>query len=620
MFCCMHKWRVIYCFAVLPLFCNAQNPLRNLADGIQSRFSNAQPVINYTLSVDTADLSVIMVELKLKNISDTFRLAMYSHPLGDDKYWRYVETLTVIADEGNATAYREDSALWKFVITGNNATVKYKIHLPTSKTSRGLRQASRSFLRSSGGLVGDFHNLLYVVGQTLSPCFIHFRLPAGWQIATGLEPTADPTTFYAASAAILLDAPALIGHFSKWQFQVSGVPHTIAYWALPDALVFDTAALVSNIQKIVTAACKVFGRLPYREYYFLLQDGSYGALEHSNSVTVGVPSKNLARDVSNDNGEIAHEYFHAWNMMSIVPVEYTRIDYKPPHLSRSLWWSEGLTMFYADLLLRRAGIPEDTTTRAQHLTGLIEQYLNDPGNHTFSAEQVSMSDIAPPGYLGDYYASTHLQGELIGNLLDMIIRNATDGKRNIDDLMRKMFEGFGGAKGFSGKDVEQMTNKVCNCDVHLFFENYIRGNKMIDFDKYFALLGLKMKITKTVLMGDDKKPAVDPTIYVWTDAGSSTLKLGITDPQGCWGKAGLHTGDVLLSIDDSAVSSAGEFFSRSDKWKPGDAVTIEIKKGDKANKIVVHTTTHDVTSVTIERAQKPLAKAERLYGEWIAGQ
>jgi len=612
----MHKWPFILCCVMLPIFCDAQNPLTNLTEGIQSRFSDKQPVIDYTLAVDSSDLSVLTVQIKLKNISDTFHLAMYAHPLADDKYWRYVENLTVNADEGSAASFREDSALWKFVTHNHNATVTYKIHLPPSKNQQS---ASKPFLTQSGGLIGDYHNFMYVAGQILAPCHIHFQLPSGWQIATGLEPTSDPFTYYASSAGILLDAPVLIGHFKKWKFLVSGVPHTVAYWSLPDAAAFDTSRLVANIQKMVTEACRLFGRLPYREYFFLLQDGSYGALEHHNSVTVGVPSKDLAQNVFDYNGEIAHEYFHVWNMMRIVPVEYTNIDYKPPSFSKSLWWSEGLTMFYADLLLRRAGTPYNTTTRTQHLAELIERYINNPGNHTFSAEKVSMSDVAPPGYLGDYYASTHLQGELIGNLFDMIIRNATNGKQNIDDLMRKMFESFSGANGFDGKDVEQMTNEICHCDVHLFFENHIRGNKMIDFDKYLIALGLKMNITKKLLLGEDKKPAADGSVYAWNDAAAHAIKLGVTNPQGCWGKAGLHTGDVLLKMNDSTISSTNDFFSWVDKLKPGDTVNIEIKRKDKISSTKVYLTSVNVTLVSIENLPKPSGKQERLYSEWMMG-
>jgi predicted metalloprotease with PDZ domain len=189
----------------------------------------------------------------------------------------------------------------------------------------------------------------------------------------------------------------------------------------------------------------------------------------------------------------------------------------------------------------------------------------------------------------------------------------------MDDLMRKMFEGFHGAKGFSGKDVEQMTNRMCQGDVHAFFENYIRGNKQIDFNKYLNLVGLQMKSTKSVLLGDDKKPAVDPSIFVWTDAGAPSIKLAITDPQGCWGKAGLHTGDVLLAMNDSAVSSVDQFYSRFDKLKVGDALTMEVKKRGKANKIVVQVTTHDVELVNIISLPKPSAKEERLYADWILG-
>ena len=612
----MHKWLFILCFVMVPIFCDAQNPLSDLAEGIQSRFSDKQPVIDYTLSVDSSDLSALTVQIKLKNIRDTFHLAMYAHPLADDKYWRHVENLTVNAGEDNAASFREDSALWKFVTQHHKATVIYKIHLPPLKNPRA---ASQPYLTQTGGLVGDYHCFMYVAGQTPAPCYIHFKLPSGWQIATGLEPTADPFTYYAASAGILLDAPVLIGHFKKWQFQVSGVPHMVAYWPLPDASSFDTSELVSNIQKIVTEACGLFGRFPYREYFFLLQDGGRGAMEHNNSVTVGMQSKTLAKNVFEYNSDVAHEYFHAWNMMRIVPVEYTNIDYMPPPYSKSLWWSEGLTMFYADLLLRRAGIPYDTATRTQHLAELIERYINNPGNHTFSAEKVSMSDVAPPGYLGDYYASTHLQGEMIGDLLDMIIRNATNGKQNIDDLMRKMFEQFSGAKGFSGIDVEHAINQICNCDVHSFFENYIRGNKMIGFEKYLMAFGLKMNITKKALLGGDKKPVADGSIYAWNDAAAHSIKLGITNPQGCWAKAGLHTGDVLLKMNDSAVRSNNDFYSWLDKLKPGDTVNIEIKRKDKINSTKVYLTTQYVTLVNIESLPKPSGKQGKLYAEWMMG-
>src|SRR6185436_11884226 len=106
------------------------------------------------------------------------------------------------------------------------------------------------------------------------------------------------------------------------------------------------------------------------------------------------------------------------------------------------------TMLYADLLSRRAGLAMYDSSRIVHLQNLIADYYNNPGNRQ-NVERVSMAEYAPPGILGDYIGSTHLQGELIGTMLDLIIRNVTSGARSIDDVMRKMYENFGGEKGFT---------------------------------------------------------------------------------------------------------------------------------------------------------------------------
>src|SRR5204862_3450522 len=120
---------------------------------------------------------------------------------------------------------------------------------------------------------------------------------------------------------------------------------------------------VNDIKKIVEQASALFHGLPYREYLILLRDSAYGALEHSNCVTLGAPALELEKDLLPTILEIAHEYFHAWNIVRIRPAEYGDVSYKTPPLSRGLWWSEGLTMLYADLLSRRAGLPMYDSSR-----------------------------------------------------------------------------------------------------------------------------------------------------------------------------------------------------------------------------------------------------------------
>lgn len=314
-----------------------QNPLTKVTDALEIRYSSSQPVIEYKLNVDTSDLDSYYVEMHVRNVQDTFRVAMVRHPEYDDRFWRYVEDFSMETKNGNGKLIRKDSALWQIIAPGGDATLHYRIHLP--EPAAGNRAAWRPFLASTGGLVGGPQSFMYIVGNTLAPSFVTLELPEGWKAATGLELTHDPFTFFAPSVAALIDGPILIGKFKSWSFAVDQVPHQVVYWPLPDAVFFDTMTLANSIKKIVQQADDLFGRLPYREYLFLLQDGAYGSLEHCNSVTLGAGSSELAQDLKPALSEIAHEYFHAWNLVRIHPVEYGDVSYKTPPLSKGLWWS-----------------------------------------------------------------------------------------------------------------------------------------------------------------------------------------------------------------------------------------------------------------------------------------
>lgn len=594
----------------------SQHPFRHPSDAVEIRYASSQPVVGYTLRVDSTDLSAFDVEMRLRNVPDTFRVAMVAHPEYDDRFWRYVENLNVETKNGKGNVLREDSALWRIVAQGDEVLLRYRIHLP--KPVEGQRASWTPFLSPTGGLVGGPHSFMYVVGASLAPSHITLKLPQGWMSATGLEATADPSTFFAASIAVLVDAPILIGHFKTWQFSVDQTPHRVIYWPLPNAVPFDTTTLVSYIQRFVQQANTLFGRLPYREYSFLLQDGAYGALEHCNSVTIGATSDQLAKDISSYLGEITHEYFHTWNLVRIHPTEYDGdVSYKTPPLSRGLWWSEGLTIFYADLLRRRAALPVFDSTRIKHLETLIGRYFSSPGNMHISAEKASLAAYGPPGMLGDYSASTHLQGELIGTMFDIIIRDATNGKYSIDDAMRKMLERFGGAQGFTSKDIEQIVKEVCGCNLQQFFLDHIYGNKPIDFNNYLRLIGLKFNITWTNAAGPDGKPYVDLRVYSFQTPGESSVRLGISDPSGCWGKAGLHTGDIIIAVNKTFIKNTTDFRQIIRRVQIGDTVVIEIQrsKGIMQMKVIVPGYMQPI--VRIEEINEATERQRNLRTIWI---
>jgi predicted metalloprotease with PDZ domain len=521
-----------------------------IALGSQSSLLSQQshPSLSYRIHVDVADLSGFDIEMRVRGTGNTVRIAMASHPEYDDRYWRYVENLTAESRGAALKVTREEDALWRVDASGSDLSVKYRIHLlpQTAPT----RSAWKPFLSPTGGLIGDLHSLMYVVGAASIPTRVTLDIPAGWAIASGLDATThDPRTFTASSVELLLDSPIIIGQFQRWDFTVKGVPHHVVYLPQPNGTAFDTLSFIDGIRKLVNEAFKIFGKAPYHSYTFLYQDGALGALEHLNSV-IGARSQNLAQALTGVFETTAHEYFHPWNLMHVRPVERVGLRYRPADATGELWWSEGVTIYFSDLLLRRAKLPTFYPTRVAHLETYIAAYLLTPGYSRISAERASRAADNPLA-LGDDYAETHLQGYLLGAMLDLMIHEQTRGRRSLDDVMRTLSDRFTPQRGITGRDIKYAVHEVCACDAHTFFEAYVRGGRPMDFDHYLRGIGLRTQVSWSPAVGSDGKPEPDLRVSAFNADGDSALKIRITNPGSVWGRASLHTGDRVVSIDGS---------------------------------------------------------------------
>jgi predicted metalloprotease with PDZ domain len=573
-----------------------------------------KPSIQYTLRVDSADLSGWRVQMRLRTTSDTVRLAMAAHPEYDDRYWRYVRDFVV--ETSGASVTRLDSAVWQIIAPPGMLNVRYRIALPPAEP--GPRASWRPFLTPTGGLLGGPHAFMYVLGAEDSTVLVTLDLPSSWEIATGLAPTRDPHTFTAANAGVLVDSPILAGHLRQWSFVEGGAPHHVVYWPLPDATPFDTLAFVSGIRTMVHQAIALFGRTPYRDYTFQFEDGAFsGGLEHRNSVTLGARSEELARDPNAVIQETAHEFVHTWNLMQIRPVEYRAVDYRTQPPVSSLWFSEGLTMFYADLLLRRAGIPLRDSTRVAHLERLIGNYLANPAYPCYSAEAVSrVAYNAEPGALGDYSASTHLQGELIGAMLDLIIRDATHGQRSMDDVMRLLLD-RSGTRGIDGHEIESAVETVCRCDVTPFFDAHVRGAHALDFDRYLGLIGLKTRVTwgPAVFNGE---PERDLRIYGWEPPSpDSGVRLIITNAASIWGRAGLHSRDRLVGFNGAPVRTWSALRATLQGFRLGDTVRVQVQRPSGPFEATVIVAGFERPTVRLEPTATVADAQRQLAAAWV---
>ena len=584
---------------------------------ITAASASPEPQLEYTLHFNPADTSAISVELRVTNAPARMQLAAHAHPEYDDKYWRYVEDIRASTRAGRLTVENVDSVRWQLDNGPGDVTITYRMKFPFESRPRAGWQP---FLAPTGALIGGPHSFLYVIGLEKSPASVKLDIPAGWKVATGLEGKSTARNFVAPNIHTLMESPLLVGPMSEWTFTAGKKPHRVFYWRLPNSTPFDSTEFVSGIEKLTRQTIDLFGGAPYREYSFLFQDGAFaGGLEHPNSVTLGAPSEQLAKDPHFTLGEVAHEFVHTWNLMAIKPVTYREVDYRAQPPVSELWFSEGLTIFYADLLRRRAGLPVEDSTRIAHIERLITRYHNQPGIARYSAERVSQVEYnAPPDALGDYFVSSHVYGEIIGTLLDLLIRHATDGARSMDDAMRLMYARFSGKK-FTSRDVQRVVEDVCKCSAAPVFERHVFNAGAVDFNRHLAPLGLRAEVTWAPAKNNDGTPAKDLRASAWLERGDTLLRLRVTDPNSVWGRAGLHTGDRIVTVNGKETRTWPEFRSFLTSFAIGDSATLVVQRNDRMVTTRVVMAGLNRPTVRVTGIPGSSSREERLRSAWLRG-
>lgn len=605
----------------------AQERLATYADAFEARHDRAQPVVRYVVRVAPGDWRRWHVEMHVRATTDTLRLRIPTWAPGAYRtvpFHRYLEGLEVSGARGALPVAREDSSTWRVVAGGGDVVVRYRVTHPSDVAARTPN--NRAFLRETGGLLDGPASYLYVDGHREAPAHVTFELPADWRIATGLVPTADPRTFFAPSYDVLVDAPVMVGELRIWPFAVDGVPHRVAYWPLPQATPFDTAAFVETSRRIVEASRPLFGRLPYREFVFLFVDGAGGGLEHLNSTTIGAPSAALARDPRARQGVTAHEFYHLWNVKRIRPAILGPFDYRAPQRTTSLWLSEGVTDYYAGVINRRAGLVSESQAR-EALADDIRAYLDNPGHRRVSPERSSWTAWDLPAVNDGYSLSYYLSGSLLGFALDVELRARTGGRRGMDDVMRTLFDRFAGARGYAGEDVVRVVNETCGCDLQRFFSRHVAGAEPIPLAEAAAQLGWRLVVTREPARTAAGAAAPDLRVGVTAPGGIGSaggaagfpLRLAVPTPEGAWGKAGVRAGDELVRLGAQPVATPEEFRAALASVAVGDTVAVVVRREGETRTIRVPIEGYETVRVRLEEAPEASAAQRALRAAWLRG-
>ncbi len=458
-------------------------------------------------------------------------------------------------------------------------------------------------------------------------------LPKGWQVATALPAVkvdaAGRGRYVAADYDELVDHPVELGTFWRGSFTAGGAAHQfIVAGALPD---FDGERLLADTRRICETQIAFWhghGRgkalplpkLPFARYVFLLNavDEGHGGLEHRASTALIAPRRNLPVLGQKEAGEgyvgllglISHEYFHTWNVKRLRPAEFARYDYTRENYTELLWFFEGFTSYYDDLLLVRAGLVNDERylrLLAKTVTGV----LGTPGRQVQSVAQSSF-DAWVKYYRGDENTpnatiSYYTKGALVALALDLSLR--AEGKGNLDDVMRHLWRASAGGP-ISEADIAAALQAVSGRSFAKELAAWVHGTGELPLRELLAAAGVAWQHQGTTL-------ALRLGLRV-SESALTGVKVTHVLRGGLAERAGLSAGDELLALDGWRLRRLEDALRLQ---VPGKRATLLVSRDQRVLSLpwVWPEEGADVGPVALSVVIKPAKAAAALRKAWLAG-
>ena len=495
-----------------------------------------------------------------------------------------------------------------------------------------------SELNSSHAFWNNANLLMYLDGHLKSPSTVRVLTPDVWKVATGLPGVAGQrNTFRAENFDVLYDSPFEASNFKSLVFNVKGVPHRIVIDGEGN---YDPERMRRDVQKIVETQVEIMGgEIPYRDYTFILhlRNNAGGGLEHLNSTALGYPrfgfrirsgdrSTSAAPTASGFEPDyrgflslVSHEFFHLWNVKRIRPDALGPFDYTQENYTKLLWVAEGITDYYSDVALRRAGLITETefltaTARA------IQNLQNTPGRLEQSVEDSSFDSwikfYRPDENSVNSQVSYYDKGAILGLLLDLEIRKRSNGAKSLDDVIRYLYnEFFKKERNYTPADFQKATELMAGSSLEEFFAKYVRNTEELDYNAALAAAGLRLdtgvtttdggKPIERVFFGADLAQEEDRLIVRRVYAGSPAYEQG------------LNAGDQIVAMDNMRVTR--DFFNaRIAEKKPGDLINLTIFRFDDMSTLLIKLggRTEGTYRITALPTQTEIQK--QIYRAWLA--
>lgn len=447
--------------------------------------------------------------------------------------------------------------------------VRYEIYAFDESVRGAYLDQYRFFMNASAVLLAVRGHEQQAHHLQLTP----FAEPS-WQLATTLPRLNDEAEmrFIAADYATLIDHPLAAGDCQWLHFEVAGVPHTMALFGAPD---FDSSRLAADLQRACTAVNQLFGGpLPFSRYLFMVQveGDSYGGLEHRDSTALqcsrrDLPQASTTLDEQHYRNFLAlccHEYFHAWNIKRLAPKALLAPDLEQEVHSVQLWWYEGITSYYDELLLLRAGLLNNTQY-LQMLSETLTRVYRHPGRFCQSAAASSF-DAWTKLYKADENAtnsqiSYYSKGAMIGLWLDLRLRQHSNNSCSLDQLLRLLWQRYGlSGQGSSDESFFTLLAELSDPDLAAECQQLVYGHEDPPLQPLLAAAAVELQL-RPALGSDDRGGSKEGKAPRYSLGASFKMSNGLLELTsvtngGAAHQAGLSARDQLIAWQGLRASSS----------------------------------------------------------------
>ncbi|MGH8456420.1 MAG: M61 family metallopeptidase [Stenotrophobium sp.] len=507
---------------------------------------------------------------------------------------RHVQGLQASGKDGSITITRLDKRSFRCAPVAGPLTLEYSVYAYDDSVRKAYLDTQRGFFNGS--------SLFYCpAGFERSGFELEIQPPddadcRNWKLATTL--TAKKIhkdgfgVYIAPDYEELIDHPVELGRFERLDFNVDGIPHALV---LSGRYELDRERVTRDLAKICHVERELFGQQPKLDQYLFLSNvtgSGYGGLEHRSSTAL-ICSRNhlpqegadkIGKDYRGFLGLCSHEYFHLWNVKRITALRFLESDLSAEAYTQDLWHYEGVTSYYDDLLLLRAGLLDSASyldivaENATRLSRTPGRKLHTLADASFEAWiKFYQPDENTPNATVSYY----VKGGLAAMCLDLTLRLKSG--KTLDDVMRALWRRHGAKNiGVPEGGLEAIAQEISGLNLRPLFDRMLRSTQELPLVKLLAEFGVEAK-QRTALSDSDSGGRVSgeparSALGLKLKAGE--LRVAQVQSGSPAMQADVCVNDVLVALDGLRVTPAN-WAAQQAKLLPGKRYELHLFHGDE---------------------------------------